>query len=136
MTRLWDYLRGPGRNEIQAWAKQQKLGVRERAQLNQKLDMLERVGFDTACSLEFLAGTSGGYPHIFKLVVRSQRMLRPMLCRGPIEPKGEATLLCGAIEKDFELLPADAARRADENRLRLMDAARLGEERRMPHERF
>jgi hypothetical protein len=59
-----------------------------------------------------------------------------MLCRGPIEPKGEATLLCGAIEKDFELLPADAARRADENRLRLMDAARLGEERRMPHERF
>jgi len=132
MTQLWDYVHGPGRNEIQVWAKKQKLGVRERAQLNQKIDMLERVGFDVAYHLEFLAGTSGEFNHVFKLVVKSQRMLRPMLCRGPADPHREVTFLCGAIEKDFSLLPANAAEQAEERRQRLI--AGLG--RRIAHERF
>lgn len=83
MLLLWDYLHGPGRNGMQAWAEKKRLGGHERAQLNQKLDLLERVGFDTARSLGFVAGTSGEHNHIYKVIVKSQRMLRPMFCRGP-----------------------------------------------------
>jgi len=136
MTRLWDYLRGPGRNELQAWANQEKLGLRERAQLNQKLDMLERVGFDTACSLKFLAGASGDHNHIFKLIVKSERMLRPMLCRGPVDPRGEATLLCGAVEKDSKLHPSTAADQAERHRQRLVSGPEPESEKRVAHERF
>ena len=135
MTRLWDYLRNPTRNEMREWASKEKLGVQERAQLNQKLDMLERVGFDKAYNLGFLAGTTGGFNHIFKLRVRSQRMLRPMLCRGPVDPHGEVTLLCGAIEKDFKLDPPDATGRAEEHRRVLLDD-QSGGKRRVAHERF
>ena len=135
MTRLWDYSSTPGRNEMQLWAWKEKLGVRERAQLNQKLDMLERVGFDVAQHLEFLAGTTGEFHHVFKLVVRSQRMLRPMLCRGPIDARGETTLLCGAIEKDFKLDPSSAAAEADKRRQCIVDCE-AGQERRVVHERF
>lgn len=133
--RLWDYLRGAGRNEMQAWADREKLGARERAQLNQKLDMLERVGFETASRLKFLAGTSGDFRHVFKLVVKSERMLRPMLCRGPLGPHAEATLLCGAMEKDFELHPSDAAEVAEGRRKEIL-AADLKQPRRVEHERF
>jgi hypothetical protein len=133
-THLWDYLHCPGRNEMQAWAQQEKLGVRERAQLNQKLDMLERIGFDTAYHLSFLKGTSGEYNQIFKLVVKSERMLRPMLCRGPLKNDTEVTLLCGAIEKDFDLTPSNVAEKADGYRRNLL--AEGGSTRRVNHDRF
>ena len=136
MTHLWDYLHGPGRNEMQSWAKREKLGVRERAQLNQKLDMLERIGFETAYHLAFLAGTSGEWNQIFKLIVKSQRMLRPMLCRGPADSQTEVTLLCGAIEKDFELEPPTAAEQADRHRRNLIADRDAGSKRRANHERF
>jgi len=136
MTLLWDYLHGPGRNEMQSWAKKEKLGVRERAQLNQKLDMLERIGFETAYHLAFLAGSSGEFNQIFKLIVKSQRMLRPMLCRGPADIQTEVTLLCGAIEKDFELVPPTAAELADRHQRKLMAAGGAELKRRVNHERF
>lgn len=136
MTHLWDYLHGPGRNEMQAWAKKERLGVRERAQLNQKLDMLSRIGFDEACHLECLAGTTGEFNQIYKLVVKSQRMLRPMLCRGPLNLKAEITLLCGAIEKDFALQPAAVEERADRNRRQVVADSAAGMTRRVTHERF
>jgi len=136
MTLLWDYLHGPGRNEMQSWARKEKLGVRERAQLNQKLDMLERIGFETAHHLAFLAGTSGEFNQVFKLIVKSQRMLRPMLCRGPADIQTEVTLLCGAIEKDLELVPPTAAERADRHRRNLLADGGTELQRRVNHERF
>ena len=136
MTHVWDYLQGPDRNEMQSWARKEKLGVRERAQLNQKLDMLERIGFDMACHLAFLAGTSGEFNQVFKLVVKSQRMLRPMLCRGPADIQSEVTLLCGAIEKDFQLVPASAAEQADRHRRNLLSDGAAASKRRVNHERF
>ena len=136
MIELWDYLHGVDRNEMQLWAEREKLGVRERAQLNQKLDMLAVIGFDTAWQLKFVAGTSGNYNHIYKLIVKSQRMLRPMLCRGPRDMRAEITLLCGAIEKDFELHPAGAASQPDKYRLQLETDLKLGHNRRVEHERF
>lgn len=136
VTQIWDFLRGPGKSVMHAWADEEKLGVRERAQLNQKLDMLGRIGFETAKHLEFLKGTSGEHNHIFKLVVKSQRMLRPMLCRGPRDHTREVTLLAGAIEKDYRLHPADAAGQAESRRQFLVDHPEAPEQHRIRHERF
>lgn len=136
MIHLWDYLRSPTRNEMQNWADTEKLGVRERAQLNLKLDLLEQVGFETAYHLSFLAGTSGDFNQIFKLIVKSQRMLRPMLCRGPRDAHAEITLLCGAIEKDSKLIPAGAAEQADRHRRNLLEGEDAVKKRRVKHERF
>jgi len=137
MTRLWDYLCTPGRSKLRAWADEEKLDVRERAQLNQKLDMLERVGFDTACRLSFVSGASSDFNQIFKLIVMSQRMLRPILCRGPADAQDEITLLYGALEKDSELKPPNAAERADHHRRCLINAGDdCRQEMRANHERF
>jgi hypothetical protein len=50
--------------------------------------------------------------------------------------RDEVTLLCGAIEKDFKLHPANAASRAEEHRKQLVCDISSGQERRVPHERF
>lgn len=49
---------------------------------------------------------------------------------------GEATLLCGVIEKDDELEPSDAAGRAEEHRQKPVEKIQKDEEGRVPHERF
>jgi len=41
--------------------------------------------------------------HIYKLIIHGEKMLRPMLCKGPIEMDNEYTMLIGAIEADFKL---------------------------------
>lgn len=52
--------------------------------------------------------------HIYKLVIHGQRMLRPMLCRGPVNTDAEFTMLIGAIEKggvlDVDASEAEARR--------------------------
>jgi hypothetical protein len=134
--KLWDFFRPPDRNEIAEWGSKVRLSARERGQLNQKLDMLQRLGFDTAHGLDFLAGPLKQERHIYKLVVHAGRMLRPMLCLGPFDNRGEMTLLCGAIEKDWELDPPDAPARAEAKRQLLIDPKNAGEKLRVPHERF
>jgi hypothetical protein len=59
-------------------------------------------------------------------------MLRPMLCRGPIDPDREYTLLLGAIEKGGRL-PKGAPQQAEENRLTVLnDSSRRVEHERIP----
>jgi hypothetical protein len=133
---LWDFSDPPDRNRIAEWGLRVRLSSRERGQLNQKLDMLERLGFDTAHGLDFLAGPLKHERHIYKLVVHAERMLRPMLCLGPFDNRGEMTLLCGTIEKDWELDPPDAPARAEARRQVLLDPSNAGTRLRVPHERF
>jgi hypothetical protein len=134
-TTLWDFLGSdPGReNLIQRWARKAKLSHRDRGLLNAKLDFLERMGFDLVHGTRLLAGPVNKQRHIYKLVAHGDVMLRPMLCKGPPEHRsGEVTLLEGAIEKDWELHPPDAAERATKNRLEIdRDGRRRG-----AHERF
>jgi len=42
-------------------------------------------------------------------------MMRPMLCRGPIDNEAEYTFLLGATEKDWKL-PTGAKEQADKRR--------------------
>ena len=124
--RLFDYVDHRGINVIKEWA--QRLEKPERARLNRKLDMLVQNGPDLSPGL--LAGTR--LRHIDKIKVTGRVTLRLLLCRGPIEHKGEFTLLFGAFERDRKLVPSDAEQRANANR----DEVILNPlERRCEHER-
>src|SRR5437588_9360141 len=97
MWTLFDYVNEDGVNEIAQWTR--RLEKRQRIKLNQKLDMLQKHGPDLPPQL--LAGPI--FPHIYKLKVKGNVQLRPMLCKGPIIYDEEFTLLLGAIETDDEL---------------------------------
>lgn len=72
-----------------------------------KMDMLALHGPDLPSGL--LAGPIKSkrnrkmQSHIYKLIVHGNKMLRPMLCKGPLDMDGEFTLLLGAIEVNFKL---------------------------------
>jgi len=120
--RLYDFLSARGENVILRWARDARLTVRDRAALNQKLDRLVQMPFQLAIDTKFLAGPI--HKHIYKLVVHSNVMLRPMLCRGPFDLHGEYTLLLGAVESGGKL-PEGAKQKAAENReLLLADPSR------------
>ena len=101
--RIYEYLEGD-ESAIRVWLREQNIPERDRGQLLQKMDMLAMHGMDLPPKL--LAGPikSKKKPqeqsHIYKLIVHGQRMLRPLLCRGPVDMDGEFTMLIGAIEKD------------------------------------
>jgi hypothetical protein len=98
---LYDFVDNRGQSVIRTWISDEGLTRRDIGQLNQKLDMLRTSGFDLHPNL--LAGPIGKQKHIYKLRVHAQRMLRPMLCKGPFEMDSEFTLLLGAIEINFKL---------------------------------
>jgi hypothetical protein len=99
--RIYEYLEG-NESTIGRWLREQAITPRDRGQLMQKMDMLALNGMDLHPGL--LAGPIASkrkrkmQSHIYKLVIHGQRMLRPMLCRGPIDANGEFTILLGAIE--------------------------------------
>lgn len=113
---------------MQVWATDQGLTKRDRGQLNQKADMLQLNGF--ALHPNLLAGPINKQKHIYKLIVHGQRMLRPMLCKGPFDMDAEFTFLLGAIEINFKL-DADPEGATKNREVLLNDRNR-----RTPHERY
>jgi hypothetical protein len=89
-------------SNIVVWISREKITRRDIGQLNQKIDMLERHGPELPPKL--LAGPIKSkrnkklVSHIYKLIIHGDRMLRPMLCKGPIDVPSEFTMLLGAIE--------------------------------------
>jgi hypothetical protein len=136
LTHLWDYVDATGRNELQAWADDERLGIRERAQLNQKLDMLQRIGLDAALHLQFVARPSDEFSQVFQLVVKSRRALRPLLCPGPVDLTNELTLLRGAIANTPALVPLATLKCAEACRKRVIADTAAGIQRRVAHLRF
>jgi len=112
-NKLWDFLDARSRNVIQEWGRQQT--TRDRAKLDQKFDRLEQIDFELAIGTKLLAGPIAKQKHIYKMPIHGDVQLRPMLCRGPADMQREYTLLLGAIEKDFKLVPDPA--KAEENRV-------------------
>jgi hypothetical protein len=101
--RIYEYIENNGESAIGRWLREEDISDRDRGQLLQKLDLLAMHGTDLSTGI--LAGPIASkkkrakfQSHIYKLVVHGQRMLRPMLCRGPINKDSEFTLLIGAIE--------------------------------------
>jgi hypothetical protein len=128
---LWDFVSLRGENVILRWVKDARLTTRDRAVLNQKLERLRQMDFDLAIGTKLLVGPIEKQRHIYKLVIHGDVMLRPLLCRGPIDPETEYTLLLDGIEKGWKL-PSGAPLQAEENRLTVLS----NPSRRVPHERI
>ena len=110
---LWDFLDTRCRNVILQWVEDERLTKRDRAALNNKIRRLAQMDYALAVQTKLLAGPI--YKHVYKLVVHTDRMLRPMLCRGPIDNETEYTFLLGAIEINWKL-PRGSKEQAEGNR--------------------
>lgn len=129
---LWDVLSQRSENEIQRWVKDVRLSIRDIGLLNQKLDRLTQLEFKLAIHTNLLNGPLPAERHIYKLKVRGDVPLRPLLCRGPFDLEREYTLLQGAREIGGRFDPADAPARAEKNRRAIIQ----DKNRRCLHERI
>jgi hypothetical protein len=124
---IFDAIDKNGVGNLVVWIAKEKITKRDIGQLNQKIDMLEQHGPDLPPKL--LAGPIKSkrntklVSHIYKLIIHGDRMLRPMLCKGPINVPTEFTMLLGAIEVggvlDTDSADAETVRQniiADKNR--------------------
>jgi len=107
---LFDYIDKNGNNDIKAWTLE--LEKSQRAKLNAKLDMLERLGPELFPHVL----TDTRTPGIQKLRIKGNVQLRPMLCKGPINNENEFTLLIGATERDSRLVPEKADEKANDRK--------------------
>lgn len=110
---LYDYVDSDGINEFEAWSN--GLERKYRAMLNRKLKALED---ETEHGLipGLVVGPIKGYSHIYKLQIGGRVKLRPLLCKGPIDPNNELTLLIGATERGWKFDPQNAPETAEKRR--------------------
>ncbi|SPF50345.1 conserved hypothetical protein [Candidatus Sulfopaludibacter sp. SbA4] len=105
--RIFEYLERGDQSTIGVWLVEKDITERDRGQLVQKMDLLAMHGPNLPPGL--LAGPIKSkrnrkmQSHIYKLIIHGDKMLRPMLCKGPIEMESEYTMLIGAIEVNFKL---------------------------------
>jgi hypothetical protein len=101
--KIFEYIEGD-RSTIHKWLKDEAVSDRDRGRLVLKMDLLPRHGTELLTGI--LAGPIASKrdpkklrgSQIYKLKVRGDRQLRPMLCKGPVDMIGEFTFLIGAIE--------------------------------------
>jgi hypothetical protein len=100
--RIYEFLNVRRKSVIGRWLEDERLSSRDRGALRAKTDMLARVEPELIGAV--LAGPiksktdPRGPKHVYKMVIHADRMLRPMLCKGPIDNDGEFTFLLGALE--------------------------------------
>ena len=127
--RLWDFLDDRLKNVIIQWVKDEKLTKRDRAILNQKITRLGQEDFDLAIKTKLLAGPI--HKHVYKMRMKGDVQLRPLLCRGPVSNDTEYTFLLGAVETGGKL-PLGCEEKAKDNRAVVVNDAN----RRTRHERL
>src|SRR5580698_9477022 len=103
---LYDFTSERGNSLLAEWIHRERLSRRDIGQLSLKLDMLVLAG--PSLPPKLFAGPI--HKHIYKLIIHGDRMLRPLLCKGPFDMESEFTLLLGAIEANGKLdhNPAEA----------------------------
>ena len=131
---IWDFQLAD-RNLIRKWAADVRLGKRDRALLDQKLDALSALNFDLATHTHLVAGplNNSADKHIYKLRVNASIMIRVMLCRGPLPGEAACTLLAGATERNMLYVPANAPQMASARRKQVMASPK---QYRRTHEKF
>jgi hypothetical protein len=107
---IYEFTDHRGDGVIVEWIKREKIQKVAVAVLNQKVDLLRKVG---ELPPQLLAAIGG---HIYKLKVKGRVQLRPMLTKGPINNNTEYTFLLGCVERGDKLDPIDAPGRAEANR--------------------
>ena len=128
MWNIYDYLDSRGKSVIQEWADDIRIEKRDRAKLDEKVDLLKQHGPDLPPGL--LSNTKS--KKIKKLRVTGKMAFRPLLCRGPIDNEEEFTFLQGAVERNRRYDPGDAVERAEQNREEVIRSP----SRRREHERL
>ena len=120
MTReIWEFMSDGRHHVIRKWLKEEAISFKDQARLDLTLDRLRTLDF-ALISQKLMADPLRG-SKVYKLRLRCEnRELRPMLCRGPVGPPADYTLLLGAHEVGDRLHPADAPARADKNRTTLI----------------
>src|SRR5688572_20208291 len=104
--RIFEFLNERGHSVIGEWLDAERITKRDRTLLIQKMDMLAMHGSELT---GLVAGPIASkrnpkvQSHVYKLVIHGDRMLRPMLCKGPLENDAEFTMLLGAIETGGKL---------------------------------
>lgn len=107
---IYDYRDQRGKDIIDDWM--QGLQKKDRARLQAKIDLLHNNGPDLPTGL--LSDTPSR--NIKKIRVKGDVALRPLLCRGPVDMDAEYTLLYGATERDWKLVPQNAIEVAEGRR--------------------
>lgn len=115
--KLFEYTDARGVRVIKDWV----LDSAVKARLNQRLDMLRRMGPEVPPGLVSGPGI-GGHIHIRKMKVKGNVQLRPMLCKGP-GAGDEFTFLERATERDGKIVPSSAPDSADERRREVVDSS-------------
>jgi hypothetical protein len=126
---IWDYLEVHGENVILEWVKNERLTKRSRAALNQKIKRLSQMDYSLAVSSKMLAHI---YRHVHKLIIKADIMLRPMLCRGPIDNLKEYTFLLGVIETGGKLPKGSKEEAAHRREIIIRDKNRRRKHERIP----
>ena len=127
MRNVYEFVDATGHGEVTDWPKLQE---RQRAKLESKLPLLRNAEVDQTGRVtlpqDLLAGPGVyGQGHIYKLQIKGNVALRPMVCLGPLDRGSEWTILARAVERDRKLIPANAADEAESRRqLILKDPAR------------
>ena len=99
MRDVWEALEPDGEGVVTHW----RLQVEQRAKLDAKLDMLRAAEVDELTRQahlppNLLAGPGiNGQKWIYKLKIKGRVALRPMLCLGPVETRGEWTISLGLL---------------------------------------
>lgn len=122
--KVYDYVHPGYGNIFRNWAT--RLSKKEKAKLNQRIDSLEMYGTGLIPGLVSPTGVAS----IFKMKLRGQVQLRPMLCEGP--GADCFTFLMGAFEIQDDYEPAGAPETAATYRKDLF----ANPTRRMKHERI
>jgi hypothetical protein len=116
---VYDFTDEYGESIIVAW--RWGLTARSRGALDSKLNMLACCGMDLPPKL--LVGPINKTGHIYKLRIKADVMLRPMLCKGPFLMDAECTMLLGASEVQGKLIP-DPQKAVDNRNTLLRDRKR------------
>jgi hypothetical protein len=113
---VYCFLSARGSNVIREWLDEEKISSAQRGDFQLKIQLLEGGGPSAVPG--FITETPVA-KDIYKAKIKGNKgavQLRPMLCKGPFMMDREFTFLCGAVEKDRELVPKDWKRKAQGNR--------------------
>jgi hypothetical protein len=114
---VYDFVDVQGRSVIGDWVR--GLTPVDRARFKVKVRALVDLEYERAIGTKLLQGPIN--KHVYKLKIHGTIMMRPLLCRGPISNDTEYTLLAGAREENFKLIPADAPKQAERRRQQIID---------------
>jgi hypothetical protein len=116
--RVFEYVDRRGIGVYTAWYQARQ--ARQRAALDAKLDAVRKAGeLPPRLFRGPVKHRNQFYPNTWKLTVNCDGALRPLACKGPIDPENEWTILVPVIEVGNQY-PPGVFQEAEERRLEIV----------------